>query len=85
MRITLGGGRSIQLSYWGIFALCTTGIFYSDYLWLSRKIVTFFAGNGIYCPIVFLKGAFEMLSLHVEPGDLDDMIFDEYDGGPSDR
>ena len=65
--------------------MCTTGIFYSDYLWLSRKIVTFFAGNGIYCPIVFLKGAFEMLSLLVEPGDLDDMIFDEYDGGPSDR
>ena len=65
--------------------MCTTGIFYSDYLWLSRKIVTFFAGNGIYCPIVFLKGAFEMLSIHVEPGDLDDMIFADCDWQPSER
>ena len=26
-----------------------------------------------------------MLTLVMEPGDLDDMIFDEYDGGPSER
>ena len=46
---------------------------------------TFFRANGIYCPIVFQKGVSIVEVAHTLLEDLDDLIFEESDGGPSER
>ena len=77
----LGGGRSILLSYW-----CIQHIFYPNILYLSRKSGTFFTYNRIYCPVVnFWKGETDMYLRFDPMADLDDLIFDEDAGGPSER
>ncbi|MGM9628429.1 MAG: hypothetical protein ACI3V4_10125, partial [Faecousia sp.] len=79
--VTLGGGRSILLSYW-----CIQHIFYPNILYLSRKSGTFFTSNRIYCPVViFWKGETDMYLRFDPMADLDDLIFDEDAGGPSER
>lgn len=52
---------------------------------LSRKYGTFFILIRIYCPGVFLKGENIMRQSSDPREDLDDLIFDEEDGGPSER
>ena len=44
-----------------------------------------FAAGGIYCPVVFRKERSNMPDCVDTWGDLDDLIFDPDDGGPSDR
>ena len=51
----------------------------------QADFVTFFAGDGIYYPIVCMERRNTMAVFHKEPEDLDDFIFGEYDGGPSQR
>jgi len=63
-----------------------TNVFYSFFFILSRKSGTFFRRNGIYCPVDhFEKGENPMSVPYGTLGDLDDMIFDEDAGGPSER
>ena len=52
---------------------------------LSRNYGTFFAPSGIYCPGYFLRGGMYMDKRGNTSEDLDDLIFDEDDGGPSER
>ena len=52
---------------------------------LPRKSGTFFTAGIIYWPGVFSKGAKTMPDCTDPWGDLDDLIFDQEDGGPSER
>ena len=52
---------------------------------LSRKYGTFFTLNRIYCPVVTLKGDIDMCDWMDPIMDLDDWLFDEDAGGPSER
>ena len=60
-------------------------IFYSKNRVLSRKSGTFFGSNSIYCYIVILKGATTMRESNDPNADLDDLLFEPDDGGPSQR
>ena len=81
--LRLGGARSLQVSYGGIFSC--VWIFYSNNSLLSRKCGTFFSDPGIYCCSSLWKGA-ENMTEHTDPNmDLDDLIFNKEDGGPSER
>ena len=60
-------------------------IFYSKYCDLSRKSGTFFGRSRIYCYIVILKGANTMRESNDPNVDLDDLLFEPDDGGPSQR
>ena len=62
-----------------------TGILYPNYFRLSRKYGTFFVIRSIYCQVVFEKGASVMRESSDPNADLDDLIFGEDDGGPSER
>ena len=86
LNISLGGGRSIQLSYWGVW-MCpgrTLFTFYWKNSALSRKSGTFFSPSGIYCNVVPERRR-EMWQNSDPQIDLDDLIFDQQDGGPSQR
>ena len=52
---------------------------------LSRKYGTFFRSYGIYCPGVFFERSAAMYYSDDPNADLDDLIFDKDDGGPSER
>jgi len=60
-------------------------IFYPKKADLSRKSGTFFPSFGIYCPVVFLERSLTMYYSDDPNADLDDLIFDKEDGGPSER
>ena len=83
--LRLGGARSIQVSYGGMLPQFRVYIFYSKYCDLSRKSGTFFGISSIYCYIVILKGEITMRETNDPNADLDDLLFEPDDGGPSQR
>jgi len=50
-----------------------------------KKNGTFFSGGRIYCPVELLKGADKMYESQDPNADLEDLIFEEGSGGPSER
>ena len=76
----LGGGRSILLSYWCIRFYILPKFFLS-----VKKIRHFFACEGIYCQAALWKEGEPMHSCDDPHADLDDLIFEKGDGGPSER
>jgi hypothetical protein len=62
-----------------------THIYYSNNFSLSRKNGTLFGSYRIYCPVDHWKGAVKMRENGDPNADLDDLIFDEDAGGPSER
>ena len=65
--------------------LVHTLLFYPNFSCLSRKYVTFFACEGIYCQAALWKEGEPMYSCDDPHADLDDLIFEKGDGGPSER
>ena len=67
--------------------VCVTRPIYSteDFLECQAKIGTILGADIIYCPIVCEKGVYAVMNAGVVLGDLDDLIFEETDGGPSQR
>ena len=76
----LGGGRSVQLSYWGI-----AQILYPNYRKLSINSGRFFYILCIYWWKSHLKGESNLNESQENCMDIDDLIFSEEDGGPSER
>lgn len=62
-----------------------THIYYSNKFALSRKNGTLFSASRIYCPVGNRKGAVFMRENSDPNADLEDLIFDEDAGGPSER
>ena len=52
---------------------------------MSRKYGTFFSTSYIYCQVAIWKEVYGMLNWEDPAVDLDDLIFDEDAGGPSQR
>ena len=77
----LGGGRSILLSYWGIHLLILPNFFTG-----VKKIRHIFYRSGHIMLRSHQKGANIVMRESSDPReDLDDLIFDQSDGGPSER
>ena len=82
--VTLGGARSIQVSYGGMLTQFRVYIFYLKKCNLSRKSGTFFVRWSIYCYVVFLKE--KSMRESTDPNaDLEDLLFEPDAGGPSER
>lgn len=62
-----------------------TPIYYPNNSELSRKNGTLFGCYRIYCPVDHWKGAVNVRENDDPNVDLDDLIFDEDAGGPSER
>ena len=82
---TLGGARSILVSYGGMLTQFRAYIFYPKNVSVSRKSGTFFDANHIYCYVAFLKEETDMFETTDPQADLEDLIFYPGDGGPSER
>ena len=75
----LGGGRSILLSYWGM-----TVLLYPNFLILSILSGGIFSVRRIYWQASNTERRMRMEE-EKTPVDIDDWIFDEDDGQPSQR
>ncbi len=62
-----------------------TLLFYPNFMEVSRKSGTFFLPRRIYCPVGKRKDVTAMRESNDPNADLDDLIFEEGDGGPSER
>ena len=78
--LRLGGARSIQVSYGGV-----TMLLYPKIFWMSILSEDFFPVWHIYWKECLWKGGLDMWNEGAENQDLDDLIFEEDDGGPSER
>ena len=76
----LGGGRSILLSYWGVCCYILPNFFHA-----VKKIRHFFCFPPHIIHWHFQKGAKLMRESNDPNADLEDLIFDEDAGGPSQR
>ena len=77
----LGGGRSIQLSYWSIY----WNIVAENKFVVNLHVSTVFEKHRAYTVFSVLKGGEQMKECNDPYADLEDLIFDDDDGGPSER
>ena len=84
----LGGGCSIQLSYWCIYwnivAEKDADVNLRNFLFW-RYVLTTFLATAPYTVTLAKKGGFSIMWRNGFCADLDDLIFDKDDGGPSER
>ena len=73
----LGGDRSIQLSYWGIY----WNIVAENKTVVNRRDAADFAARSAYTVSSVQRGGATMKQCV----DIDDLIFEAEDGGPSER